>query len=119
MGRFLAGPCIFSFENSVLPGCLDFGVALAAIDRSVFTWLEGDFGLFAALSAHSGEHLATTPAGAFGSVTLSFPCLTARWATLWLVGVSLGLEELLFRRGKGKTGAAIETLERLVLKTHG
>jgi hypothetical protein len=77
----------------------DFAEALAAVYRAAFTGFEGDFGFFAALGANSGVHLASFAAG---TVSLSFPGLPAVRAALGLIGIALGLEELLLCSAEGK-----------------
>jgi len=77
----------------------DFTETFAAIYRAAFAGLEGDFGVFAALGASSRVHLARL---AVGAIALCFPGLAAGGTTLGLVGIALGLEELLLGAAKGK-----------------
>ena len=97
----------------------DFTVAIATVHRSTTAGFKGYLGIFATLGAYCREHLA------LGSVTratilmaLCFPCLSTRRAALGLIGVASGLEKLLLLSAEGKGSPAIETLDRLVLKTH-
>ena len=78
----------------------DFVETLAAIDRSAFAGLKGYFCCFAALGANRRVHLAGSRAAA--ARALGFPRLPAGRAPLGLVGVTLGLKELLLRCGKGE-----------------
>jgi len=97
----------------------DFIVALATIHRSAFSWLERYFGLLTALGARYREHLASGPvAVAIISVTLCFPGFAAGGTALGLVGIALGLEELLFLSAEGEVSPTIGALELLVFKTH-
>jgi hypothetical protein len=103
-----------------LPARSDFPVAIAAIYRSIPSWLKWYFSVFPALSAYNREHLAWLAVTvATTSIALLLPGLTARRATLGLIGIATRLEELLFFRAEDELGAAIGTLERLVLKSHG
>jgi hypothetical protein len=94
--------------------------AVPAVYRLIAARLEGDFGLFATLCADCGVHLprAAAHTAAVG-VTLGPSILAASLATLGLIGIALGREELLLFSGKGERFSAIGTLERLLLKTHG
>jgi hypothetical protein len=85
----------------------DFVETLAAIYRSAFARLKRYFRIFAALGTDRGVHLTGFHAAAHALV---FPCLSASRAALGLVGVTLGLKELLLRRGKGERSSAIGTL---------
>jgi hypothetical protein len=76
--------------------------------------LKRDFGGFATFGAGRGVHLAWGSVTAV-AVTFCLPCLAAFRAALGLVGVALGLEELLFLDAEGKLGSTIGTLEFLFL----
>ncbi len=106
------------YLQSVLAGTAssDFVVAIATVYRSAVARLERYFRVFAAFGANSGEHLAG-PAAAAGAVPLGFSGLPARLAPLGLVGVALGLEELLLGGGEGERVSAISTRELLILET--
>jgi hypothetical protein len=79
--------------------------------------LERDFGALAALSAGRGEHL--TRGSVTGALaTFYLPCLAALGTALGLVGIALGLKELLVVGTEGECIAAVSTLKGLVLKTH-
>jgi hypothetical protein len=94
-------------------------VALATIYRSAFSRLERDFGFLTALGARRREHLTSGPvAVAIITVTLGFPGLAAGGTALGLIGVALGLEELLFLGAEGELGSTVGAGELLVLKTH-
>jgi len=94
-------------------------VAIAAIDWSAFSRLEGDFGFLATLSAHCGEHLAPRPVvTATIAAPLRLPCFTAGWATLGLVGVAFSGKEFLLFDTEGEGSPAVRTLKRLLLKAH-
>ena len=92
-------------------------IAIATIDRTVAAWFEGNLGILTTLGADRREHL---PSWSIASVAVAFgsPYLPAGRATLRLVGVALGGEELLFARGEAKAGSAVGTLECLVLVLH-
>jgi hypothetical protein len=91
-------------------------VAIAAVDRSAFAGLKGHFRFLAAFGADYRVHLALSEA-AGSAVAVSLPCLSAGRASLGLVGVAFGLEELLLRGAEGKGSTAIGALELLILKT--
>jgi hypothetical protein len=102
-----------------LSGRSDFSVAIAAIDRPAARRLKRHFGVFAALGAYGRKHLAWQPiAVTTTSLPICLPCLSARGAALGLIGIALGLEELLFLSGEAEVGSAIGTVERLFLKAH-
>jgi hypothetical protein len=84
-------------------------VAFTTIYWSALSRLEGHFTFLATLNAHGGMHLAAS-SGASGVVELGSLCLTARRATLGLIGVSPTGIELLFLSGKGEFGATVSTL---------
>jgi hypothetical protein len=96
----------------------DFAKTIAAVNRPVTAGFERYLGGLTALGAGYGEHLARSSVAATIAVTRSFPRLTAFRAALWLVRITLGLEELLLFGSEGKRGAAIGTLKGLVFKTH-
>ena len=106
----------FNQVTEMLPGGPHFAETLAAIDRAAFTGLEGYFRVLAALGANGREHLAG-PAATAGAIPLGFSGLPARLAPLGLVGVALGLEELLLGGGEGERVSAISTRELLILET--
>ena len=96
----------------------DFIVAVAAIDWSALSRLEGDFGFLATLSTYCGEHLAPRPVAAIATRAVPFrlPCLTTGWATLGLVGVAFSGKEFLLFGAEGEGSPTIRTLKRLVFK---
>jgi hypothetical protein len=97
----------------------DFAVALATVDWSAFSRLEGDFGFLTALGAYRREHLTPGPvAVAIITVALCFPGFAAGGTALGLVGIALGLEELLFLGAEGEFSPTVGAGELLVLKTH-
>ncbi len=97
----------------------DFGVAIAAVHRSVPSRLERDFGVLPALGAHSREHLATwCEASAVLGRALRSSRLTASRAALRLVRVALRAEEFLLVGAKVELDATIDTLKCLVLGNH-
>jgi hypothetical protein len=93
-----------------------FTETFAAINGSAFTGFERYFRVLAAFSANRRIHLAGFPAGAH---SFGFPCLPAGGTPFRLVGVTLRLEELLFRSGESERITTIGTLESLILKRHG
>jgi hypothetical protein len=95
----------------MLPSHSDLIVAVAAIYWSAFTGLERYFGVLTTLGAHSGEHLAGSVTVAATSVTLGLSCLAASGASLGLVGIALGLEELLLLGAESEGSPAVGTLE--------
>jgi len=88
-------------------------VAIAAIHWSTFARLKRHLGVLTALGANGWEHLAWKPVGTV-SIAFRFSCLAAREAAFWLVGITLGSEELLFLSGEGEVGSAIGALEGFV-----
>jgi hypothetical protein len=97
----------------------DFVVAIATIDRSAVARLKRHFGVFAALGAHGGKHLARQPKAVTAvPVSLCFPCLAAWGTALGLIGIALGLKELLLLSAERKVSPTIGTLDRFFLKTH-
>jgi hypothetical protein len=98
-----------------LPVGPDFTEALAAIDRSAFTGFKRYFCILATLGTNCGEHLARPIAA--GTVSLCLPGLSAGGASLGLIGVAFGLEELLLLGTEGESGSTIGTLELLVLES--
>jgi hypothetical protein len=89
----------------------DFSVTIAAIDRPASGRLKRHFGVFAALGACGRKHLAWEPVAATTTrVPLCLPCLSTRGTALGLIGIALGLEELLVLSGKGELGATVSTL---------
>jgi hypothetical protein len=105
------------FKRTYLPIGAHFAKAIGTINGPAFSGLERYFRILAAFGADSGVHLARFYAG--GAAAFSFPCLTAGRATLGFIGVTLGLEELLFSRGESELGPAIGTCKLFVLKSHG
>jgi hypothetical protein len=102
-----------------LPAQFDFAVAVATIYWPALTGLERYLGFLTTLGTCYREHLTPGPvAVAIIPVTLCFPGFTAGGAALGLVGIALGLEELLLFSAEGKVGSTIGTVELLVLKTH-
>jgi hypothetical protein len=112
----LTSPSLCQQKKGLTSASPDFVETLAAIDRSAFAGLKRYFRIFAALGANRGVHLAGPHAATHA---LGFPCLSAGGAALGLVGVTLGLKELLLRCGKGERSPTIGTLKCLVLKNHG
>jgi hypothetical protein len=101
-----------------LPICPDFIVALAAIYGSAFTGFKRYFGILTTLGTYRGEHLAGSVAIATTTtVTLCLPCLAASRASLGLIGVAFGLEELLLLGTESEGSSAIGTFKCLVLKS--
>ncbi len=97
----------------------DFTVALTTINWSTFAGLKRHFGVFAALGAYRGEHLASRPiAEAIILITICLPCFTACETALRLIGIAFGLEELLFLNAESEGSSAIGALERFVLEAH-
>jgi hypothetical protein len=92
-------------------------VALTTVNWSTIARLKRYFGVFAALGAYCGKHLASRLIAAI-SVSLCFPCCTAYGTTLGLISKALGLEKLLFLSAESEGSPTFGTLDRLVLKTH-
>jgi hypothetical protein len=91
----------------------DFAVAVGAVNRPVAARFKGYFRVFAALGTYRRKHL---PSGSEAAISeaLCFPCIAARGATLRLVGITSGLEELLVLNAVRKGSSTIGTLERFV-----
>jgi hypothetical protein len=97
----------------------DLSVAIAAIDWPAIGRRKRHLGVFAALGACGGKHLAwTTVAVTTTATALCLPRLSARRTALGLISIALGLVELLFLSGEAEVGPTIGTLERFLLKTH-
>jgi hypothetical protein len=94
-----------------------FAVAITTVNRFITTGFEGYFSIFAALSTCCREHLALEPVAAV-SIALCFPCLSAGGAALGLVGITSGLEKLLFFGAEGKVSPTIGALKCFILKWH-
>jgi len=96
-----------------------FIVAIATVHWSTFAGLKRYFSVLAALGTYCGEHLAwSVTVTASRSITLGLSCLATSKASLGLISVAFGLEELLLLGTKGKVSPTIGTLELFVLKTH-
>jgi len=108
---------LVSGEFGSLVGALGLGEAIAAVDRPAVAGLERYLGLFAAGSAHGGEHLAgAAHAGAGGTAAAGlFASGAAGGTTLGLVGEALGGEEFLLGGSEGEVRAAVCTLDVFVL----
>ena len=95
-----------------LPICSDFIVAITAVHRSAFAGLKRYFGFLAALGTHYGVHLARSVAvAATRTVALRLSCLAAGRASLGLVGISFGPEELLLLGAEGEGSSAVGALK--------
>ena len=101
--------CVSGYPDRPLLSVLQLRVAFAAVNRSVGSRLEGDFGLFAASGADGGEKLTLRLAAGGLSGVAAF------LASLRLVlEASLGVE-LLLAGGKDEFLAAFLALECFVL----
>jgi len=101
-----------------IPGGADLIVAVATVDRSVTTGLEGYFCILATFRADDRKHLAPwSESETFVLLTL-FPRLATRRAAFGIVLVAFGGEELLFFSTEGEGRTAIAALERPVLINH-
>ena len=81
--------------NQLLSGHSDFTVARAAIYRSALAWLKWYLGVLTTFGANRGEHLACRTVVVALALTLCSPRFAALGASLGLVCIALGLEELL------------------------
>jgi hypothetical protein len=86
-----------------------FAITIATIDCFPAARFEWYLGILPTLSAYRRVHLAFSAAIRSPAAPRCFPCLTAGRATLRLIGVTLGLIELLFAAGKGEAGPTIGT----------
>ena len=109
-------PVFVSLIRPDLSAGASFIETLATIYRSAFTGLERYFRILSTFSTDYGVHLAGSVTTT-GSVTLVLSRLPAGRASFGFIGVSLGLEELLFFSTESKGGTAIGTLECFILKT--
>jgi hypothetical protein len=98
-----------------LPGGFYFVETLAAVYGLIAAGLEWNFSAFTALAAGNRKHLAC---GTITVVAVGLACLTASRAAFGFVSVAFRLEKFLVLYAKGKRGAAIGTLDRLVFKNH-
>jgi hypothetical protein len=88
--------------------------ALPAIDGLVAARLEGNFGVFSALSTDRCEHLAGTPVHTTATAAtraLGSASLTTGLATLGFVSVTSGCKELLLFNREGESLAAVRTYQ--------
>ena len=101
----------------------NFSVTVAAVHGSPFSGLEGYLRLFATRGADSVMHfplpLTIAIPGTIRTTALLFSGLSALRTTLGLISEAFGSEELLLLSAKGKTCAALHTLEVLVHVAHG
>ena len=98
----------------------DFGVAVAAVHRSIFLRLKWYLRIFATSGTDGGIHLPRSVAiKATLRATLLFPGLSALRTALGLIGKALGGKELLLRGSEGETCAALGAFKSLVYETHG
>ena len=88
------------YGRSLLLLLLDLGKALAAVNRTILTGLEGNAGFLAASSANRGEHLS------LGSLAL-LAGVAAGFASLGLVGEASLSVELLLAGGEDELFAAL------------
>jgi hypothetical protein len=97
-----------------------FSVAISAVNRLVAAGLKRYFGLFAALRASRREHLprASVAKTAAGITALGSSGGTASGATLGLIGIALGSEELLLFGRKREGFSAIGTLKGFLCESH-
>ena len=97
----------------------DFIIAIATIDRPAVGRRKRHLGVFAALGACGRIHLAWEPiAVTTTSTPLCLLCLSAGRTALRLIGIALGLKELLVLSSEAEVSPTIGTLERFVFKTH-
>jgi hypothetical protein len=99
-------------------------VAVTAINWFACAWFKRHLSRFAALSAGSRIHLATSAAAesatpASAAAALSFASIAAGSATLGFISVTLLGEELLILSAEGEVDAAVHTLECFVGVSHG
>lgn len=96
--------------------------AVTAVHRTIATWLEWNFGLFAARCAGRIEHLpwrtAIGESAAFTSAHCALPCLAAVRTAPGLTRKALRRMKLLFTRGEHERLAAVAADERLVGVRH-
>jgi hypothetical protein len=96
-----------------------FYEAIAAINRLVSSGLKRYLGILPALRASGSIHLARASAeSAFRTRTLCFPSLTARRATLRLIGKAFAGIKLLFFGREGEGFSAIGTLQGFLFVSH-
>jgi hypothetical protein len=102
----------------------DFVIAAAAIHRSAISGLKGYLGLDAAFSTYGSEHLAIRRSGTTKSarsaraIALRPLCLTARRASLGLIGIPLNCKELLLFDAECEATSTICALKRFVHWAH-
>ena len=89
------------------------GEAVAAVNRTVFSGLEGNLAGCTALSANSLEHLAGSSALVAASCSLA--SVTAALAALGLVGEAFFCVESLFISGENEFNTAVLTSESFVV----
>jgi hypothetical protein len=110
----MPGPdCSDPDKHLLYPVLSGLGVAVPAVYRFIAARLKRDFGLFAALGAGGGIHLAGTSiaeAAAIIPIALGSPGRATSRTTLGFIGEAFGSEELLLFSCKGEGFAAIGTL---------
>jgi hypothetical protein len=110
---------VYVYNRPALSARSYFAVAIAAVDGPAVGRLKRHFGVFAALGACGGKHLARgSVAITTTSAPVCLPCLPARGTSLGLIGIALGLKELLFLSGEAEISPTIGALDGFVLKTH-
>ncbi len=117
-GPIILSPCMSWNQPPVLPARSDFAVAITTVNRLITAWFKRYFGVFAALGACYGKHLAWGSITAT-SVALWLPCLTAWRTALRLISIAFGLEELLFLSTECESSTTVGALECLLFKAHG
>lgn len=97
----------------------DFAEVTAVIGQPVIGKRERHFGVSLAPGASEGKRLAWEPvAVTTTAVPLCSACLPARGTALGLIGMALGLTELLFLSGEAAVSPAIGTVDSFVVKIH-
>jgi len=85
MDRGCSGLGPSSGYSPLIPGRADLVVAVATVDRSVTTGLEGYFGALATFRADGGKHLAPWSESETVVLLALFPRPTTRWTALGIV----------------------------------
>jgi hypothetical protein len=86
----------------------DPGIAVAAINRTSFSWFERHLCFFAAGSAYGIMHLPL--AVALGRSTILPPDLPAARTAFWLIGKTFTGKEILFIRGEDEAFTTVHAL---------
>jgi len=114
----LGAKCKLALDYGLGLGYAHFVEAIAAIDRPLVAWDEGDGGFFATASADDGVLDANAAAGSNDFIPQATLVGAALWAARRLVGQPLLGVESLFASCPDECGTALAALQIDILMTH-